>query len=38
VREHFRVARTKYDAPSRANLIICALFDGAISFCDIACD
>ena len=38
VREHFRIARAKYDAPSRTSLIIRALFDGAISFCDIARD
>lgn len=33
--QHLREARDRYDADKRASLILCALFDGLISFADI---
>lgn len=36
VREHLRNARARYDAPTRTSLAIRALFDGSISFGDVA--
>jgi DNA-binding CsgD family transcriptional regulator len=33
--QHLREARDRYDAGKRASLILCALFDGLISFADI---
>lgn len=36
VREHLRHARARYAAPTRTSLVIRALFDGIISFCDVA--
>jgi len=36
ISEHLRNARARYDAPSRTSLAIRALFDGAISFGDVA--
>lgn len=36
VREHLRHARARYSAPTRTSLVIRALFDGIISFGDVA--
>lgn len=36
VSEHLRSARARYDAPTRTSLAIRALFDGSISFGDVA--